>query len=258
MTTRKPPNPICTGRVKVRDDAGELVRDESGEIKTRPCTKYAIDGGTVCRQHGGSAPQVRAKAQVRAEVMKWGLGDTTVDPGETLLRLVSQSAARADLYARLLEEAYEAADRLKAAHEAQKLVYESEDYDRDEEDGPEPPDVQTAKADLERIFNLGGIAGLVGQTFSATNTGQVFATGEAIRGLARLEAEERDRCANFAAKAVAAGIAERQVRIAERQAEVLAELIEAALHGAGVTGAAFLAGRKAAANKLRLLQGGAA
>ena len=41
-------------------------------------------------------------------------------------------------------------------------------------------------------------------------------TGEAIRGLADLEAKERERCANFASKAVAAGLAERTVRIAER------------------------------------------
>jgi hypothetical protein len=47
-----------------------------------------------------------------------GASVTTVDPGETLLRLVTQSAARAERYAMLLEEAYEAAERLKQAHDA--------------------------------------------------------------------------------------------------------------------------------------------
>ena len=68
----------------------------------------AIPGGTVCRFHGGASPDVASKAAVRAEVMNWGLGDTKVDPGEVLLRLVSQSAVRAERYALLLEETYEA------------------------------------------------------------------------------------------------------------------------------------------------------
>ena len=80
--------------------------------------KWAIKGGEVCRKHGGAAGQVKAKAAVRAELLSWGLGDATVDPGEVLLRLVTQSAARAERYAMLLEEAYEAAERLKQAHDA--------------------------------------------------------------------------------------------------------------------------------------------
>jgi hypothetical protein len=58
------------------------------------------------------------------------------------------------------------------------------------------------------------------QPVSATPTARdvgVYVTGDAIRGLADLEAKERERCANFASKAVAAGLAERTVRIAERQ-----------------------------------------
>jgi hypothetical protein len=50
---------------------------------------------------------------------------------------------------------------------------------------------------------------------SAKDVG-VYVTGEAIRGLADLEAKERERCADFASKAVAAGRAERTVRVAER------------------------------------------
>src|SRR5215207_11370740 len=82
------------------------------------CKNRAIPGGTVCRFHGGASPHVASKAAVRAEVLNWGLGDTTVDPGEVLLRLVTQSAARAERYAMLLEEAYEAAERLQRAHDA--------------------------------------------------------------------------------------------------------------------------------------------
>jgi hypothetical protein len=48
--------------------------------------------------------QVKVKAASRAEVMNWSLGDSIVDPGEVLLRLVTQSAARAQRYASELEQ----------------------------------------------------------------------------------------------------------------------------------------------------------
>ena len=35
----------------------------------KPCGSYAIRGGTVCRRHGGSAPQVRAAANRRLAAM---------------------------------------------------------------------------------------------------------------------------------------------------------------------------------------------
>jgi hypothetical protein len=87
----------------------------------------------------------------------------------------------------------------------------------------------TARRDLDRIFNTGGVAALVGNTYGAAKDVGVYVTGEAIRGLADLEAKERERCANFASKAVAAGLAERTVRIAERQAQLMVEMVQAAL-----------------------------
>jgi hypothetical protein len=174
----------------------------------------------VCRFHGGASPHVASKAAVRAEVFSWGLGDTHVDPGEVLLRLVTQSAARAERYALLLEEAYEAAERLKQAHGAGAEI--------------EAPDeladtAGTARRDLDRIFNTGGVAALVGNTYGAAKDAGVYVTGEAIRGLADLEAKERERCANFATKAIAAGLAERTVRVAERQGQLMVEMVQAAL-----------------------------
>jgi hypothetical protein len=86
---------------------------------------------------------VKAKAAIRAEVLGWGLGDSTVDPGEVLLRLVTQSAARAERYAVLLEEAYEAAECLKQAHDAGVQI---------EAPGDELADTaETARRDLDRI-----------------------------------------------------------------------------------------------------------
>jgi hypothetical protein len=125
----------------------------------KQCKAKAIPGGTVCRWHGGNAKQVKAKAAIRAEVMNWGLGDSTVDPGEVLLRLVTQSAARAERYARLLQEAFDAAERLKAAHGRGTNI---------EAPGDENADTaETARRDLDRIFNAGGVAALVGNTRGA-------------------------------------------------------------------------------------------
>ena len=143
------------------------------------CKARAIPGGTVCRWHGGAASQVKVKAAVRAELIGWGLGDATVDPGEVLLRLVTQSAARAERYAILLEEAYEAAERLKQTHDAGELKIEDSEM------------AETARRDLDRIFNTGGVAALVGNTYGAAKDVGVYVTGEAIRGLADLEAKER-------------------------------------------------------------------
>lgn len=184
----------------------------------QPCKNSANKGGTVCNAHGGRAKQVRAKAAIRAELEDWGLGDTNVDPGEVLLKLVSQSAARAERYARLLEEAYDAAERLKAAHDAEELIETVEGFE-------ETSAMQVAREDLRRIFSTGGVAALIGHTYDSSKDGGIYATGEQIRGLADLEAKERDRCANFAAKAVAAGLATRQVELAERQGALIAQLL---------------------------------
>jgi hypothetical protein len=166
-------------------------------------------------------PTSPPRAAVRAGVWSWGLGDTTFDPGEVLLRLVTQSAARAERCALLLEEAYEAAERLKQAHDAGMQI---------EAPGDELADpAETARRDLDRIFNTGGVAALVGSTYGAAKDVGVYVTGEAIRGLADLEAKERERCANFASKAVAAGLAERTVRVAERQGQLMVEMVQAAL-----------------------------
>lgn len=151
-----------------------------GAGKGERCNAWPVKGATVCVAHGGNAPQVRAKAAVRAEVMAWGLGDAHIDPAETLLRLLSQSAARAQRYADELEE----------------MVAES-------------PTLRQA---------------LVAQAY-----GEFGPVGDFVRGLVQLEAQERDRCANFAARAIAAGLAERQVRLAERQGALIADLLRRVL-----------------------------
>lgn len=119
---------------------------------------------------------MKAKAAVQAELLGWRLGDTTIDRGEVLLRLVTRSAARAERYALLLEEAYEAAERLKRSFDAGALeIDESKEM------------AETARDDLDRIFNTGGVAALVGNTYGAAKDVGVYMTGEAIRGLVILK-----------------------------------------------------------------------
>lgn len=245
-----PPNPMCVGKVKLKDDDGEYLRDEDGEILRRDCDNHALTGATVCWSHGGRTRQVRTKAAIRAEVMNWGLGDSKVDPGEVLLRLVSQSSARAELYSTLLAGAFDAAERIQAGLEAEKLLV-ADEPDRTDDDRPEAPEVQTARADLYRIFNTGGVAALIGSTYADTKDGRIYATGDMIRGLTKLEAEERDRCAGFATKAIAAGLAERQVRLAEKQVAIALGALDAALDAAGVPIAARGPAKLAAARHLQ-------
>lgn len=150
-------------------------RKKSGE----PCRGWRAPGSDKCRRHLFN-PHARAKAAVRAEVFNWGFRDEHGDPGEILLRLVTQSAARVEKYAAELEQ----------------LVADS-------------PNLRDA---------------LVAQAF-----GEFGPTGEYVRGLATLEAQERDRCAGFAAKAIAAGLATRQVELAERQGRLIADVLRAVL-----------------------------
>jgi hypothetical protein len=143
-----------------RDDAGTLKADvpvsspsafpsfaEPHLVLVAGARTRQFPGGTVCRFHGGASPHVASKAAVRAEVWSWGLGDTNVDPGEVLLRLVTQSAARAERYAILLEEAYDAAERLKQAHDVGIHIEAPDDELADT--------AETARRDLDRIFNTG-------------------------------------------------------------------------------------------------------
>jgi hypothetical protein len=167
-------------------NGGCTRRTKSGGI----CDGPAITGTDTCRMHAGRRPaQARAIGAVAVEVAAWGLTDQTVDPAETLLRLLTQSARRAALYADLLERQY---------------------VDK-------------------------GVAALVGVKVALDADGNAVDLGEYIRGLAELEAAERDRCAKFAKLALDAGIAERQVRLAERQGALVADAVGRILDALGLT-----------------------
>lgn len=158
-----------------------------------PCGLDAIRGGRVCWRHGGNAKQVRAKAAMRHDLSRWGLDGIaeTVDPGETLLRLLTQSYHRAQTYADELA-------RLIAEHG----IHEA----------------------------------LVGETLIVDpNSGSVHKVGEYVRGLAQMERDERKFCGHLSAQAIAAGLAERSVRLAERQGSLIEQVLTAAFDEMNLT-----------------------
>jgi hypothetical protein len=201
------------------------------------CAGRAILGLDRCRMHAGTTlARAKADGQVVMELHRWGLNSEEVrDPGHTLLQLMTQSAIRVEFYGSLLQQAYEAAERLRGSVDAVDVM------DQVEGEGPtglpgvdSQADRDRATQDLQRIFATGGVSTLIGYQYAADKAGGVFATGEAIRGLVQLEADERDRCAGMAVKAIAAGLAERQVRLAEQQGALVAELIRGVLSDLGI------------------------
>lgn len=77
----------------------DIPRCSAHTSSGRPCKQRPIRGGTVCATHGGSAPQVRRKAEARLaqlelarQVSTWG-GQVDVSPPEALLELVRSKAA---------------------------------------------------------------------------------------------------------------------------------------------------------------------
>lgn len=183
-------NPQCSGH---RADGGQ-------------CKRHARNGGTVCDSHGGRAPQVARKAAVRAEVMAWGLDQPTVDPGLTLLQLVSMASGRLRLVSGLLERQY---------------------TDMDGEPGD--PDGRS------EVSIPAGVRALIGHKFDLTRDGDPVATAEAVRGLAVYEAEWVDRLARLCKTALDAGIAERQVRLAEAQGALVASAVQRILDALGLS-----------------------
>ena len=84
-------------------------------------------------------------------------------------------------------------------------------------------------ADPEGIVHAEGLSrALIGETAIATKYGSCVKV-RYVRGLIRLESNERDRLANFAIEAVAAGLAERRVRVAERQGQLMVEMVQVGL-----------------------------
>lgn len=207
-----------------------------------PCQRYPLRGLKACRRHIGIPPaKARAKSEVAQAVLAWDMNAMTLDPGEALLRLLTVTFARAHMLADLLQRAYDAAERLATAELA--AAASGDDHTDD------------ARMALAQVMATGGVAALVGRTRAGDGKGGVVETGEQIRALAALEQSERKLAADFAAKAVAAGIAERQVRLAERQADLMVAIVAGSLRELGLDPDADVVARIVEGQIMRALPG---
>lgn len=167
------------------------------------CHGKAIVGTDTCRMHAGVSSEM-AKAQGQARITAFSaLGGTpSMDPGLAVLASLHMSWLRVHLYASLLEQQVEG-----------------------EQDSPVGGWDEATPGGADTQPSASGIAGLIGHTFAADKQAGIFAASESQRALVALEAQERDRVVRYAKTAHDMGIAEREVRLAESQGQLLATVV---------------------------------
>lgn len=155
------------------------------------CGKTPIVGGTVCHMHGGKIPRVKAKAALRVELRAWGLDAPTVNPVTTMIKLVSQSAMRVEIYST------EIAEFIQVHHGRGVPIRDA----------------------------------LVGQTWITVENddgeSESVRSGEYLRGIVQLEMQERRMCADLCKIAIGAGLAQAQLDMAQQQGQLMAGVLRA-------------------------------
>lgn len=165
------------------------------------CHDFAIRGRDACKTHIGEKTEI-AKAKGEANILAWNAqkaaeaGFPPIDPGRVVLDQLRIAVMRADLYGEMLR-------------------------------------IQIMRADSDGVEQLSA-EGLIGHTYAAARDGGAVASGEQVRGLARLEAEWRDRVVRFAKTAHDMGIAERTVELEQAKARIVVEAFKAAVKALGL------------------------
>lgn len=179
------------------------------------CDGNAIEGTDKCRMHPGKKiAKLKAEGQVRTDLLRWVEGTPLVDPAEQYLRLITQSAMRAQAYSAELDGIVDQAGSLNKA--------------------------------------------LTADSYAATEGGGSVKTGEYVRALTQLELAERKFCADMCAKAIAAGLEDRRVRVAERMGALLAGAVQLILGDLNLTAEQQLLVPTIVPNRLREITGSAA
>lgn len=170
------------------------------------CRKPPIAGGTVCRSHGGAAPQVQVAAKMRAaeqeahrEAARMVARDgVDVDPITHLLDSLHRAAALVEVWGQMAAAIDDRAE-LEAEQLRGTLSY------REDKRLSSPYELEVSSHDRMLVLDRHG---------QASVHPYVVQYERAL-----------DRRAKFAKLAIDAGIAERQVRIAEKQGQQIAQAI---------------------------------
>lgn len=187
-----------------------------------PCRAWAVVGATVCVAHGGAAPQVRRAAARRlaSEQVARKLAEVEVtpigDPLEELERLAGEAIALKNFLASrvaAIEQAESShADTLRkhvrALHtKAVQLLLRAE----------EASDLPTAMTGISQA--LGALRELGGRPVG----------GQYLQAELDLYLSALDRSERFLRDLAALGLDERRVRLAERQGELVADVLMGAM-----------------------------
>lgn len=237
---------------------GDKGNDEDGNHKGY-CQRTAGHGTNHlgygdCSSHGGRMPNNIKRAEklaaedaaekVRAQaghILRTynDFGDDEIagiDPATEVLRLIAWAQHKLNLYGRLIRDAFEAAERLKQAAAAERIALIDEGPEVDEEGRrrPEHPELQTARADMQRVFALGGVTALVGVKYDADRNGRVYGVDEGRRALVDEEGKAADRLRQNLALAHQMKIDEKRIDIAKTVGVAIHAVLTRALARFGV------------------------
>lgn len=197
MKKRDPNRPICPPGCNGDDHPDCAGHNGRGQ----DCAKNPIAGARVCPTHGGAAPQVKAAAGRRVQETKARTAVATyglpvdIDPGSALLEEVSRTAGHVRWLHDIVQEL-----------EPEALIWGDKQTSHQEGLGPEGP---------------------------INHTTQVQASGVSV--WLDLYLKEREHLRKVCTDALKAGIAERQVQLAEQAGERAGQWLQASLSVLGLS-----------------------
>lgn len=182
----------------------EPVKCKAKRSDGSPCQAWPIKGANVCRVHGGRAPQVKAAAKRRLalgeavqELDRLGV-PVEVDPSEAMLSMVHEAAGNV-AFLRMRVQELEQAGRLTGNHDPDDIVSAIA-----EEENPRPS--------------------IAGRVDPKNWKGEPHV-------LVSMYDAERERLVKWAKACRDAGVEEHRVALAEKQGELLAEVLRSLLTG---------------------------